>query len=91
MSEITNANGAKRRANQFAAEIDPSELAVRLIERGCHIKRPAGLSGREAWDQFEKSAAAGKIPAYIVSDFEAMAHIAIAYFGECVETLQRPS
>jgi hypothetical protein len=91
MNEIKNANEAKRRADRFVAEIDPSELAVRLIERGCHIKRPAGLSGQDAWAQFEKSAASGSIPEYIVRDFEAMAHIAIAYFGECVETLQRPS
>lgn len=91
MSEITSANRAKRQANKFVAEIDPAELAVRLIERGCHMKRPTGLSGSAAWDQFEKSAKAGKIPEYIVRDFEAMAHIAIAYFGECIETLQRPN
>lgn len=82
---------AKRHANKFVAEIDPSELAVRLIERGCHMKRPPGLSGRAAWASFEKSVSAGQVPEYIVRDFEAMAHIAIAYFGECMEAMQRPN
>ncbi len=86
---MSEASVAKRHANKFIAEIDPSELAVRLIERGCHIKRPAGLSGQDAWKQFEKSAASGAVPEYIIRDFEAMAQIAIAYFGECVESLQR--
>lgn len=80
---------AHKHAQSFVAEIDPQELAVRLIERGCKMKRPPGTSGRQAWAQFEASAAAGKIPEYIVRDFEAMAHIAIAYFGECVANLQR--
>lgn len=31
----------------------------------------------------------GTVPEYIVRDFEAMAHIAIAYFGECLDKLQR--
>lgn len=71
------------------AEIDALELAVRLIERGCHMKRPAGLTGKEAWQQFEASSAAGKIPEYIIRDFEAMAHIAIQYVAECANKLQR--
>lgn len=87
MSEI--ATLAKERANGFIAEIDASELAVRLIERGCHMKRPEGLTGHAALEQFEQAARSGTVPEYIVRDFEAMAHIAIAYFGECVDTLQR--
>lgn len=79
----------KERANGFIAEIDPSELAVRLIERGCHMKRPDGLTGPAAWKQIEQSAISGNVPEYIVRDFEAMAHIAIVYFGECIDALQR--
>ena len=79
---------AKKRVQSLVAEIDPQELAVRLIERGCHMKRPPGLHGHEAWSQFEHFAATGSIPEYIVRDFEAMAHIAIAYFGECVGNLK---
>lgn len=80
---------AKERAKGLITEIDPAELAVRLVERGCHMKRPAGLTGRAAWEQFEQAAAAGKVPEYIIRDFEAMAHIAIAYFGECIDAIQR--
>ena len=81
----------KRIAASFVAEIDPTELAVRLIERGCHMKRPVGLSGRDAWQSFEASVARGAVPEYILRDFEAMAHIAIAYFGECIAKGRKPS
>lgn len=78
----------KKRMQRMVTEIDAAELAVRLIERGCHMKRPVGLTGTAAWAQFEEAAASGSVPAYIVKDFEAMAHIAIAYFGECVASLK---
>lgn len=89
MSAEGTVKTAQKHAQSFVAEIDPYELAVRLIERGCKIKRPLGLSGREAWAQFEASSASGQIPEYILRDFEAMAHIAIGYLGECVVSLQR--
>ena len=75
----------------FVAEIDAAELAVRLIERGCHMKRPAGLSGHDALQTFEQAASAGQVPEYIVRDFKAMANIAIAYFSECIAKGQKPS
>lgn len=75
----------------FIAEIDQAELAVRLIERGCHIKRPFGLPAREAIDQFRAAANNGEIPAYILDDFEAMAVIAIEYFRECIASGKRPN
>jgi hypothetical protein len=80
---------AKNRATGYIAEIDPAELTVRLIECGCKMKRPEGHTGRAAWEQFEQAARAGTVPEYIIKDFEAMAHIAIAYFGECIDALQR--
>ena len=82
-------DAVKERATGFIAEIDPAELAVRLIERGCKMKRPDGQTGLAAWEQFEQAARSGLVPEYIVRDFEAMAHIAIAYFGECIDKLQR--
>jgi hypothetical protein len=82
-------NELKERAQGLITEIDAAELAVRLIERGCHMTRPEGLTGHAAWEQFEQAAKSGRVPEYIVKDFEAMAHIAIAYFGECIEALQR--
>ncbi len=55
----------------------------------CVVAMRTGLTGRDAWKQFEASAASGKVPAYIVEDFEAMAHIAITYFGECIDAAQQ--
>lgn len=78
-----------KRATGFVAEIDVSELAVRLIERGCHMQRPKTQTGDEAWKEFEAAAADGRIPAYIVEDFKAMAHIAVEYFRECLAQSQR--
>lgn len=83
-----DATEAKKRVHSFVAEIDQAELAVRLIERGCHMKRPVGLTGAAAWAQFEQAVTAGQVPEYIVRDFMAMAGIAIAYFGECIGRLQ---
>jgi len=80
---------AKRNLQSMVAEVDAAELAVRLIERGCHMKRPIGLTGSAAWKQFEEAAANGSVPEYIIRDFEAMAHIAIAYFGECINALKK--
>ena len=82
---------AVKQATRFVAEVDAAELAVRLIERGIKLQRPPGVSGAEAWKDFEQAAADGRIPAYIVRDFEAMAQIAITYFGQCIARLQRPN
>lgn len=75
-------------ASSMIGEIDARELAVRLIERGCKVKRPAGLSASAAWAQFEAGVEGGKIPEFILRDFEAMSLIAIAYFRECIEGMQ---
>lgn len=80
-----------REAAKFIAEIDADELATRLIERGCHMTRPKGLLGKDAFSQLRASADAGRIPASIVDDFEAMAIIAIEYFGECLASGKRPN
>jgi hypothetical protein len=77
--------------HSLVVEIDVHELATRLIERGCHMKRPKGKTGQDAFKEFRLDADAGNIPAYIVDDFEAMAHIAIAYFGECFNSGKRPN
>ena len=70
------------------AELSHAELAVRLLEIGCHIRRPIGMSGEDAL-QFHRTAAAnGEIPAYIVKDFEDMATAALEYFRECIARRQ---
>ena len=78
----------QKKAASFVSEIDPAELATRLIERGCHMKRPLGMTGRAAWKSFEQSAADGRVPEYIVRDFEAMAFLAIEYFREVISNGQ---
>ncbi len=77
-------------STKYITEIDQHELAVRLIEIGCHMKRPPGTSGGAAWETFRQSADKGEIPAYIVDDFEAMAVAAIEYFRERIAALQEP-
>lgn len=79
---------AKKHALRGVAEIDHSELTVRLLEIGCKIKRPVGATGHEALTQTRQMARDGKIPAYIVRDFEDMATAAIEYLGECVKNMK---
>lgn len=76
------------RAQKFVSEIDQSELAMRLIEIGCKIKRPEGKVGAAAFSEIRAAANVGEIPAYIVDDFEAMAVAAIKYFSETVSNLK---
>ena len=81
-------SGAKEIANRGVAEIDHSELTIRLLEIGCKIKRPPGSSGVEALAHIRKLARDGKYPAYIVQDFEDMATAAIKYLGECISSMK---
>lgn len=82
---------AKAKVTALIGEIDLAELAVRLIERGCHMKRQPGMAGSDAWQEIRKAAEEGLVPAYIVDDFEAMALIAISYFGECLAAARQPN
>ncbi len=77
----------KRKLASMVAEVDQAELATRLIEIGCHMKRHPGATGQAAWADIRASADRGDVPAYIVDDFENMARAAIEYFGECVASL----
>lgn len=79
---------AKKAALIGITEINHAELAVRLIEIGCHMRRPVGMTGEEALLHHRQAAVDGKVPAYIVKDFEDMATAAVAYFGECITKMQ---
>lgn len=74
----------KSRIAQTVTEMDADELAVRMIEIGCKMRRPFGATGRQAMQEFRRSADAGLIPSYIIKDFEDMAVAAIKYLAECV-------
>lgn len=77
----------KSKTLALVAAIDPAELTVRLLEIGCKIKRPIGVTGRDALAQVRD----GGAPKYIVDDFEAMAAAAMAYVAECINAGKRPS
>lgn len=66
------------------AEIDRDELTVRLLEIGCGVRRPDGLSGGDALRQIKETA-----PLKIVSDFEAMAHASIVYVVDQIAAAKR--
>ena len=80
---------ATRRKTAFIAELDEAELALRLMECGCAMRRPLGSeqSSLELLDDAARSwpRAAGQFP------FGRMARLAIEYFQECVNKGQRPS
>jgi hypothetical protein len=69
--------------------IDQAELTIRLLEIGCKLKRPADRSGQQALADVREQVASGRVPQYIVDDFEAMALAAIEYFGECISSAQK--
>ncbi len=81
-------NPAKKHALRGIAEIDRDELTTRLLEIGCQMKRPAGQSGREAMANTRALVDAGKIPDYIVADFEKMADCAVRYLTECINNMK---
>ena len=78
----------KAHLKKAVAEIDQAELAIRLIEIGCKMKRADGSTGKEAWSEVVGKAVSGEVPAYIVADFYKMAEAAILYFGECADSAQ---
>lgn len=71
----------------FIAEIDAEELALRLTEIGCGIRRTNNKTTREVLDKIESAwpPGAGPFP------FRTMARKALEYFQECIERGQRPS
>jgi hypothetical protein len=78
---------AKRRAAFWVAEIDEAELAVRLMERGCRMKRPVDASPGDILEEAVRAwpVEGGPFP------FRDMARIAIEYLRECVNNGVVPS
>jgi len=81
---------AKTRALAFIAEIDQSELTVRIMEIGIGLRRTPAVTDTTAqiiatakknWE----ASGAGPFP------FDRMAVAAIEYFRECVDRGQAPS
>lgn len=59
-------------------EVDVIELALRLAEAACEIRRPDGVDHREAWARLVKT------NGEMCEAFLRQAHVAAGYFGECV-------
>jgi hypothetical protein len=80
---VETSPGAKR-----IAEIDPDELAVRLLEIGTDLKRPAGVPARDILARRREVSARDGEAAEVMADFERMAEAAILYFGECIAKMR---
>jgi hypothetical protein len=70
------------------AEIDHAELTIRLMQIGCRIRRPIGMTGAEALAD-ARAKMAGTSTDYIVKDFEEMAAVAVMYLTECINRMSR--
>lgn len=71
---------------KFSVELDEAELTVRLIERGCGLRRPPGMAPREALADMEANADKDS-----VQFFHNLARVALEFFGESVGNLKRVS
>ena len=81
----------KKTAARAVAEIDHAELTIRLLEIGVGLRRPIGMTGAEALHDVKHTVNSGKIPAYIVADFEKMAVAAMTYLAECINNMKSVS
>ena len=78
----TSAAKAKGRVKALIAEIDPNELACRIAEACMNIRRPAGVSAKQALDSLDQEAAI---------DFRKAARSAATYIAECINSGSQPS
>jgi hypothetical protein len=74
-----------------AVELDPLELTVILLEIGIKLNRPKGKTAAQIMEAINGQVARGEIPAYIVADFQAMAHASIMYLRDRINALERVS
>lgn len=73
---------AKTVGTRAIAEIDPAELAVRIVESSSNLKRPPGKTARECL---------GDLPAKDREDVMRAANAAMEYWRECIQKMQRAS
>jgi len=71
---------AKKVADKYVAEIDPIELACRMLEAGGRLKRPAGLSAAQAFFSLDKEDQDAWLAA---------ANAAMLYWRECIRFMNR--
>ncbi|MFY9291641.1 MAG: hypothetical protein WAP03_13220 [Methylorubrum rhodinum] len=75
---------------EFIAEIDGVELACRIAEAACGIRRPPGKSAQQALHDMERLLKSLGQPD-VVAGFHRAARVAAEYFAECVGSGRRPS
>ncbi len=67
---------------KWIIELDPKELAVRLLEAAGQMTRPPGKSVQECLDD---------APEDMRDQLFRMSKAAIIWFGECCDKMERPS
>ena len=76
MSKMTRAQQA---GSKMVAEISEAELACRLLEIACGVKRPEGFSAEQAIMQIEQ-----KMGSDMTQVFREQARACVMYFHECI-------
>ncbi|WP_342152400.1 hypothetical protein [Methylorubrum sp. SB2] len=74
----------------FVAEIDADELACRIAEAACGIRRPPGMTAKQALDNMSRlTRRMGETDT--VPGFRRAAQAAAEYLTECINNGRRPS
>jgi hypothetical protein len=77
---MTAIDKAKAVGTKHIAAIDPVELAIRMCEASNNLKRPPGLTARQALDAMEDDSRDGWTRA---------ANAAMEYWRECIQQMQQ--
>lgn len=64
----------------FHAEVNPYELTVRMVEAVCGIKRPEGVTSKQAYEALEPK---------VQEDFMIAGRVAFEYMQECLGNMHR--
>lgn len=71
-------------------DVDGEELACRIAEAAIGIKRPSGMTARQALDDMRRATTSAGQPD-MVPGFERAAQVAAEYIAQCAEKGRQPS
>jgi hypothetical protein len=71
---------SKAITQKFVAEIDEAELVVRMIEAAAGVKRPVGMSAKEALNLGDK---------VVAEAYTRAAYAAMDYWRECISQINK--
>jgi len=80
--ERMNTIDPKERAISLIGEIDPNELAVKILEAVTSTQRPEGIIAKQAMDALDEETRSGALRA---------AYAATTYIIECINNAQKPN